>query len=42
MIFICNPNNPTGTMIREEDFISFMEQVPRILLSYMTKPIGNL
>ena len=32
MIFICNPNNPTGTMIREEDFISFMEQVPENII----------
>lgn len=28
LIFICNPNNPTGTTITEADFIEFMHQVP--------------
>lgn len=28
LIFICNPNNPTGTTITTEEFSQFMEQVP--------------
>ncbi len=28
MIIICNPNNPTGTIVNIEDIQSFMDQVP--------------
>jgi histidinol-phosphate aminotransferase len=28
IIFINNPNNPTGTIIRREDFESFLEKIP--------------
>lgn len=28
IVFICNPNNPTGTMIEESEVIEFMEKVP--------------
>ncbi len=28
IIWICNPNNPTGTMISEEEFVSFLSRVP--------------
>lgn len=28
MIFLDNPNNPTGTIINKDDFASFMEQLP--------------
>jgi len=29
VIFICNPNNPTGTIVNREEVISFMEKVPQ-------------
>jgi histidinol-phosphate aminotransferase len=29
MIFLDNPNNPTGTIIDRDDFASFMEQLPQ-------------
>lgn len=28
MIFICNPNNPTGTKVSQEEMISFLDKVP--------------
>ncbi|MBU9723940.1 MULTISPECIES: histidinol-phosphate transaminase [Bacillaceae] len=28
MVFVCNPNNPTGTYNREKEFKDFMKQVP--------------
>jgi histidinol-phosphate aminotransferase len=29
IIFIANPNNPTGTMVGHEEFIRFLQKVPR-------------
>lgn len=29
MIFICNPNNPTGTIIEDQQLQSFLQQVPK-------------
>jgi histidinol-phosphate aminotransferase len=31
-IFICNPNNPTGTVLSEQDIRAFVEQVPSHIL----------
>ncbi|MDL1967822.1 MAG: histidinol-phosphate transaminase [Deltaproteobacteria bacterium] len=28
MIFICNPNNPTGTLISKKDFKDFLQSIP--------------
>ena len=28
MVFLCNPNNPTGTVISQKDFEDFMESIP--------------
>jgi histidinol-phosphate aminotransferase len=28
LILVCNPNNPTGTVVREQELISFLDQVP--------------
>ncbi|MEU7862731.1 histidinol-phosphate transaminase [Nonomuraea sp. NPDC049141] len=28
MIFVCNPNNPTGTAIREAELVAFLDRVP--------------
>ncbi len=32
IIFICNPNNPTGTIILNNDFKAFMENIPDNIL----------
>ncbi|MBU1171109.1 MAG: histidinol-phosphate transaminase [Proteobacteria bacterium] len=32
MIFLTNPNNPTGTVIRKDDFDSFCSKVPKDIL----------
>jgi histidinol-phosphate aminotransferase len=28
MILVCNPNNPTGTAVREQELLDFIDQVP--------------
>jgi histidinol-phosphate aminotransferase len=28
LIFVCNPNNPTGTVVREQELTDFLDQVP--------------
>jgi histidinol-phosphate aminotransferase len=28
LIFVCNPNNPTGTTVRRADLIAFLRQIP--------------
>jgi histidinol-phosphate aminotransferase len=28
LILVCNPNNPTGTVVREQELIDFIDQVP--------------
>lgn len=32
VIWICNPNNPTGTIINQDDLVSFLEQLPKHIL----------
>ncbi|WP_394614559.1 histidinol-phosphate transaminase [Lentzea sp. JNUCC 0626] len=32
MVFVCNPNNPTGTALRTEEIEAFIAQVPRDVL----------
>lgn len=32
VVFVCNPNNPTGTMVREKEVAAFMEKVPENVL----------
>jgi histidinol-phosphate aminotransferase len=32
MIFVCNPNNPTGTIVEKIQLISFIEKVPEHIL----------
>jgi histidinol-phosphate aminotransferase len=28
LIMVCNPNNPTGTVVREQELVRFLDQVP--------------
>ncbi|WP_101843556.1 histidinol-phosphate transaminase [Halobacillus sp. Marseille-P3879] len=35
MIFVCNPNNPTGTIVGRRELLSFIEQVPEDVLLIM-------
>jgi len=28
LILVCNPNNPTGTVVREQELVNFLDQVP--------------
>jgi histidinol-phosphate aminotransferase len=32
VIFVCNPNNPTGTMVKEKEVAAFMKKVPENIL----------
>lgn len=32
MVFVCNPNNPTGTIVAKEEVEQFLEQVPEDVL----------
>jgi histidinol-phosphate aminotransferase len=32
MIFVCNPNNPTGTLVDKDPLLSFIRQVPQDVL----------
>lgn len=32
VVYICNPNNPTGTMISDEELQTFMQKVPKHIL----------
>ncbi|SDY87441.1 histidinol-phosphate aminotransferase [Evansella caseinilytica] len=32
MVFVCNPNNPSGTYVGEEQFLAFLERVPEDVL----------
>ena len=35
LIWICNPNNPTGTMVTEDELIQFFDKVPEnVLIAY--------
>lgn len=32
IIFVCNPNNPTGTIVRGEEIVKFLDRVPEDVL----------
>ncbi|MBM7633519.1 histidinol-phosphate aminotransferase [Geomicrobium sediminis] len=32
IVWVCNPNNPTGNYINDEEFVSFLERVPENVL----------
>jgi len=33
MVFVCNPNNPTGTMVSHDELVHFLEHVPPNVLA---------
>ncbi|WP_251027677.1 histidinol-phosphate transaminase [Bacillus sp. ISL-41] len=35
MVFVCNPNNPTGTIVAKHDLLSFIDNVPSNVLIIM-------
>ncbi len=41
LIWICNPNNPTGTLLEEEEIISFFERVPKDVLIVYDEAYGE-
>ncbi|WP_128894430.1 histidinol-phosphate transaminase [Longirhabdus pacifica] len=32
IVWVCNPNNPTGTMVSHEELVEFMQQIPTHIL----------
>lgn len=40
-VFICNPNNPTGTMVREEDLRAFSRRLPDEVLLVVDEAYGE-
>ena len=32
MVFLCNPNNPTGTVFSKTDFETFLESIPEVIV----------
>jgi histidinol-phosphate aminotransferase len=32
IVFVCNPNNPTGTIVRESELSAFLDQIPEHVL----------
>jgi histidinol-phosphate aminotransferase len=41
MIFINNPNNPTGTVIKKEEFESFLHSIPETAITIMDEAYGD-
>lgn len=35
MVFVCNPNNPTGTIVAKQELLSFIDKVPSNVLIVM-------
>ena len=42
MVFVCNPNNPTGTAIRRAALESFLDRVPEDVLVVLDEATGSL
>ena len=42
VIFIANPNNPTGTLVSQEAIDRFMARVPDESWWFSTRPISNI
>ncbi len=41
MVVICNPNNPTGTIVREKELRSFLEILPKEVLVVLDEVYGD-
>lgn len=41
VLWICNPNNPTGTIIAHSDMLSFLDQVPSHVLVVLDEAYGE-
>jgi histidinol-phosphate aminotransferase len=41
MVFIANPNNPTGTLLSNADILAFLEQVPQQVLVVLDEAYGE-
>jgi histidinol-phosphate aminotransferase len=41
LILVCNPNNPTGTVVREEELTAFLDQVPGDCLVVLDEAYGE-
>ncbi len=42
VIFICNPNNPTGSMVNEQEITAFMNKVPNDILVVFDEAYAEL
>ncbi len=41
LVFLCSPNNPTGTIIPEPDLVSFLERLPESVLVLLDEAYGD-
>jgi len=41
LLFICNPNNPTGTIVNGEQLLSFLHQIPKHVLVVVDEAYGE-
>ncbi len=41
LVFVCNPNNPTGTAVRRPDLERFLDAVPRQILVVLDEAYGE-
>jgi histidinol-phosphate aminotransferase len=42
VVYICNPNNPTGSMVENDEIISFMNKVPEDVLVVFDEAYGDI
>ncbi len=41
LFFVCNPNNPTGTVVGREQLLSFLRQIPKHVLVVVDEAYGE-
>ena len=41
LLFVCNPNNPTGTVVGREQLLSFLRQIPKHVLVVVDEAYGE-
>ena len=42
VIYICNPNNPTGSMVENKEIVNFMNKVPKDILVVFDEAYGDI